>query len=276
MSIKILCAAAPAGACIPLLTDGTPNKNYHYLHDATDRGDIGRLAVGTYFYNFQPAEDAGFTQVPPCATFRICGHMWLHDQGTANTRFCPVLEALTTIPQQGETDVFSISKPGWSLASVTLSDKGSQGLRIDTAGPEIENAISSTLKLAFSRNFLLPDDAPMLRALITNLALADRYDIICTTGGTGLGPRDITPQVTSAIIDYPLPGFTQAMMNASLCKTPNAAISRAVAGVIGKTLIINLPGSKKAVRENLAAILPALGHALDKLNGDTTDCGALS
>ena len=97
--------------------------------------------------------------------------------------------------------------------------------------------------------------------------------VISTSGGTGVGPRDISPQVTSAVLDYPLPGFSMAMMQASLAKTPHAAISRAVAGVLGQSIIINLPGSRKAVVENLEAVLPALPHALDKLHGDPADCG---
>ena len=112
-----------------------------------------------------------------------------------------------------------------------------------------------------------------LRALLVDLALNQGYDVICTSGGTGVGPRDISPQVTSAVLDYPLPGFSMAMMQASLAKTPHAAISRAVAGVLGQSIIINLPGSRKAVVENLEAVLPALPHALDKLHGDPADCG---
>ena len=112
-----------------------------------------------------------------------------------------------------------------------------------------------------------------LRALLTELALSQAYDLICTTGGTGLSPRDITPQVTEALLDTSLPGFSQVMLAASLAKTPHAIISRAAAGVLGQSIIINLPGSRKAVMENLAAVLPALPHALAKLQGDPADCG---
>ena len=99
------------------------------------------------------------------------------------------------------------------------------------------------------------------------------YDIICTSGGTGVGPRDITPQTVAPLLDLELPGFATAMMLESLKKTPHAAISRAVCGVLGPSIVITLPGSRKAVLENLAAVLPALPHALDKLHGDPADCG---
>ena len=164
-------------------------------------------------------------------------------------------------------------RTGRALAWVTLSDKGSQGMRDDTSGPAMAALVADTLPLCHSQGFLLPDDAVQLRALLVDLALNQGYDVICTSGGTGVGPRDISPQVTSAVLDYPLPGFSMAMMQASLAKTPHAAISRAVAGVLGQSIVINLPGSRKAVVENLEAVLPALPHALDKLHGDPADCG---
>ena len=157
------------------------------------------------------------------------------------------------------------------MAWVTLSDKGSQGLREDTSGPAIESLVRQTMPLAYAQGFLLPDDAAQLSCLLLELA-GQGYDCICTTGGTGLGLRDVSPQATARVLDYPLHGFVQAMMQASLAKTPHAAISRAQAGVIGNSIVINLPGSRKAVLENLAAVLPALHHALDKLQGDPSDC----
>ena len=156
---------------------------------------------------------------------------------------------------------------------LTVSDSCAAGTRTDTSGPAMAALVADALPLCHSQGFLLPDDAVQLRALLVDLALNQGYDIICTSGGTGVGPRDISPQVTSAVLDYPLPGFSMAMMQASLAKTPHAAISRAVAGVLGQSIIINLPGSRKAVVENLEAVLPALPHALDKLHGDPADCG---
>ena len=189
---------------------------------------------------------------------------------------CPILTALTDIaplPNLDDAVRLEVRKEGRSLAWVTLSDKGSQGMREDLSGPAIADLAAAHLPLCHSQGFLLPDEASQLRALLTDLALNQGYDLICTTGGTGLSPRDITPQVTAALLDLPLPGFSQAMLAASLDKTPHAAISRAVAGVLGQSIIINLPGSRKGVQENLAAVLPALPHAFDKLHGDPADCG---
>lgn len=166
-----------------------------------------------------------------------------------------------------------LEKNGWSVATITLSDKGSRGLRIDESGPLIHELIAPVLKPAFSRSFLIPDDGGQLKALLCHLALIERFDLIVTTGGTGVGNRDITPQITESLLDLPMRGIVSAMFLASIAKTPNAIISRAAAGLIGKALVINLPGSRKAVRENLEAALPGLPHALDKISGDASDCG---
>ena len=170
---------------------------------------------------------------------------------------------------------FSLVKQGLSVAWVTLSDKGSRGEREDRSGPLIDTLMKEHLTIGFSQGFLLPDAPDNLKQLLTNLALQQEYDVICTTGGTGVGPRDTTPEATLAVIDKRLYGFEQAMMQTSLAKTHNAVISRAVAGTLGGSLLINLPGSRKAVAENLEAVLPAIQHTVDKLQGDTADCGVV-
>ncbi|WP_462325076.1 MogA/MoaB family molybdenum cofactor biosynthesis protein [Desulfoplanes sp.] len=164
---------------------------------------------------------------------------------------------------------------GRTLAWITLSDKGARGEREDTSGPLLETQMREAMDLSLCRGFLIPDSSTRLKALLTDLALFQGFDCILTTGGTGIGPRDITPETTLAVIDKRLPGFEQAMAAASLAKTPMGVISRAVVGTLGSALIINLPGSPKAVRENLAAVLPAIGHSLDKLQGDPSDCATL-
>ncbi|MDR0816273.1 MAG: MogA/MoaB family molybdenum cofactor biosynthesis protein [Desulfovibrio sp.] len=204
------------------------------------------------------------------ARFAVTGHIRLPSHPHALC--CPLLTARTDMPP-GDECALETRKEGRSLAWVTLSDKGFRGEREDKSGPAIAEMVAQTLPLCHSQGFLLPDEPGMLRALLTDLALTEGYDLICTTGGTGLSPRDISPQVTAGVIDLPLPGLRHAMLAAGLAVTPHAAISRAEAGVLGQSIIINLPGSHKAVRENLAAVLPALPHALDKLHSDPTDCG---
>jgi molybdenum cofactor synthesis domain-containing protein len=122
------------------------------------------------------------------------------------------------------------------------------------------------------RREVVPDEPPPIREVLVRWADRDGLALIVTTGGTGLAPRDVTPQATREALDYEVPGMAEAMRAAGLAKTPHAMLSRGLAGVRGRCLVINLPGSPRAVRENLATVLPALGHALDKLCGDPSEC----
>jgi molybdenum cofactor synthesis domain-containing protein len=119
---------------------------------------------------------------------------------------------------------------------------------------------------------ILPDDIASIVSLLTDWSDREHLDLIVTTGGTGLTPRDVTPQATLQVLDYEIPGMAEVMRMQSLSKTPHAMLSRAVVGVRRGTMIINLPGSPKGARENLQAVLPALPHALAKLAGDPSDC----
>lgn len=165
------------------------------------------------------------------------------------------------------------SHQGLSLAWITLSDKGARGERIDASGPAIRDTLAESLSLCLATGVIIPDEPDLLQATLVDFCLHQRFDLVCTTGGTGLGPRDITPEVTQKVLDKRLPGFERVMTATSVAKTPHGMISRAVAGVLGTSLIINLPGSPKAVRENLSALAPAIQHAVDKLQGDSRDCG---
>ncbi len=211
--------------------------------------------------------------------FRVLRVEWYNPLGAASgAGSLPGVrvEVLKDAPEELAPDQrleWTLFKPGLTLAWVTLSDKGWRGLREDASGPAIDAMAREKLEIAFSRGFLLPDNADSLRALLTDLTLTQGYDLVITTGGTGLAPSDVTPEATLAVIDKRLPGMERAMLQASLQKTPHAMISRAVAGSLGQSLIINLPGSLKAVRENLEAVLPALAHGLAKLQGDPSDCG---
>src|SRR5438270_395967 len=155
------------------------------------------------------------------------------------------------------------------LAIVTVSDKSSAGQREDAGGPAIRETLgSSGVEYSEVEYRVVPDEEHLIGEALFHLSERADVDLILTTGGTGLGPRDVTPQITLRSIDYEVPGIAEAMRAASLAVTPMGMLSRGVAGVRNRTLIINLPGNPKAVRENLTAIAPALQHAVDTLRGE--------
>ena len=202
---------------------------------------------------------------------QINGSLWL--PGDSHARRGAVVRALAACSFTPTPQTIRIWRKDFSLAWITMSDKGSRGERSDASGPLIPELVTSVLNLNMVQGFLLPDSRSGLKSLLAYLALEQRFDLIVTSGGTGVAPRDISPEVTAWIVEKRLPGFEQAMMSSSLSKTPHAMISRAAAGILGTSLIINLPGSPKGVRENLESLLPALKHTLDKIHNDPADCG---
>lgn len=163
-----------------------------------------------------------------------------------------------------------MSEAGFRIGILTLSDKGARGERVDQSGREIETAVSGLGQIDCYR--VIADEFDDIVRTLSGWADERQLDLILTTGGTGLSPRDVTPEATLQVTDRLVPGLAEAMRAASLAYTPHAMLSRGVAGMRGRTLIVNLPGSPRAVRENLAVILPVLPHALAKLQGDPTDC----
>ena len=220
-----------------------------------------------------PALRAGHVLRGEREEHKVLGRFWWPGLGTRADAPCWLLETLVPAPA-GLDDVrgLALSRSGFALAWVTMSDKGAVGQREDASGPLIEELARGQMDLCLARGFVLPDDERALAALLTQLALIDGFDFICTTGGTGVAPRDVTPEATLRVIEKRLQGFERAMTQTSLAKTPRGAVSRAVCGTLGGALILNLPGSPKAVRECLGAVLPAVAHTVEKLQGDPSDC----
>ena len=149
---------------------------------------------------------------------------------------------------------------------LTVSDRSARGERPDMGGPAVARAVVERLAGAevVARDIVL-DDQPAIAAWLARGADDLQLDLILTTGGTGFAPRDVTPEATASVVDRAAPGLAEAMRGASLHITPHAMLSRAVAGIRGRTLIVNLPGSPKAAVENLAVIAPVLPHAIELL-----------
>jgi len=158
----------------------------------------------------------------------------------------------------------------YRIGILTLSDKGANGKREDKSGPLLEELVTEWGHVA--RYQVIADDLGTIVTLLTSWVDDLNLDLILTTGGTGLSPRDVTPQATAAVVDYQIPGMAEAMRASSIKITPRAMLSRALVGVRQQTLIINLPGSPKAAKENFAVLQPVLSHAMEKLKGDPTDC----
>ena len=159
----------------------------------------------------------------------------------------------------------------FTAAWITLSDKGAEGLRKDESGPLIGGILTEN-GYDVVETILIPDDEDILKKELIRLADQRQVNLVMTTGGTGFSPRDITPEATEAVCERMTPGISEAIRAYSMTKTPRAMLSRAVSGIRGTTLIINLPGSPKAVRESMEFIMSSLKHGLEILNGRTSDC----
>lgn len=204
-----------------------------------------------------------------CAIYQVVGDCIMPREGV----FARVLhggmirpgDTMKLVPRQG--------KRPYQAAVITLSDKGSRGERIDESGPVI---VQTLQKRGYDvvETLLLPDGEEALKRQLMRLADQRQLDLILTTGGTGMGPRDVTPEATLAVATRLVPGIAEAMRGASLAITKRAMLSRAVSVIRGSTLIINLPGSPKACRECMTVFLDTIPHGMDLLRGDAGDCAA--
>lgn len=155
---------------------------------------------------------------------------------------------------------------------ITASDKGSRGERVDESGRLIGELVKK-IGGSVEAYDIIPDDFEVIRERLIQYSDDLGVDLILTTGGTGFSPRDVTPEATLAVVDRLAPGIAEAMRAESMKVTPKAMLSRAIAGIRKKTLIINMPGSPKAVRECLEVVLPALPHGIEILKGEASECG---
>jgi len=159
----------------------------------------------------------------------------------------------------------------FTLGILTISDKGWRGEREDESGVAVREILTS-LDARVVKYDIAPDEKDVISQRLREWVDELGIDLIVTTGGTGLSPRDVTPEATLAVVERIAPGFAEAMRAESLKRTPTAILSRGVAGIRGASLIINLPGSPKAVRQCLEVILPALPHAMEVLKGEAVEC----
>jgi molybdopterin adenylyltransferase len=154
---------------------------------------------------------------------------------------------------------------------LTVSDRSSRGEREDASGPALSRWLEER-GVKTGRLGIVPDEEDRIAAVLRNWADEEEFELILTTGGTGVSPRDVTPEATLKVVEWTIPGFGERMRSRSLEKTPMATLSRAVAGVRKRSLIINLPGSPKGAVENLEAVWDAVPHAVEKIRGDESEC----
>lgn len=160
----------------------------------------------------------------------------------------------------------------YQVGIITASDKGNAGIRPDLSGPAIVEILEKSDEFKAVKTVILPDEQRLLADMMRQMADEDGLDLILTTGGTGFSKRDVTPEATLEVVERRTPGIPEAMRSMSMQITPRAMLSRAEAGIRGKTLIVNMPGSPKSVREILDYILPSIKHGLDILQENDGEC----
>ena len=187
--------------------------------------------------------------------------------------FARVFEPGLVRPGDAVTVLEVVPRAQLQAVVITVSDRCSRGETQDGTGPAVAKMLSDSAGMHVYKVEVVPDDVETISGRLEHYCDGHSIDLVVTAGGTGLSPRDVTPEATRSVLERLAPGLDEAMRAASLPKTPHAMLSRGVSGTRGSTLVVNLPGSVAGATENLDVILPALAHGLEKLRGDLSDCG---
>jgi molybdenum cofactor synthesis domain-containing protein len=204
----------------------------------------------------------------PCRIGRVTGSCILPARGL----FARVVEGGEVSVGDPARVIHLVHRARLQAVVITVSDRCHAGQTEDTAGPAVCETMSSSLGAHIYRLEVVPDERDVIEARLRHYCDGHSIDLVLTVGGTGMSTRDVTPEATRAVVERLVPGLDEAMRLASARVTPHALLSRGVSGVRGRTLVVNLPGSRKAAVENLGAIIAALPHGIDKLRGSTADC----
>lgn len=232
--------------------------------DVDDLGIGSELVVGTARLS---VTQIGKTCHDPCAIFRAVGHCIMPDRGI----FLEVLEGGLVRPGDEVTVVRHIPRATIQVAVITVSDRSYRGERPDASGPALCEYVQAAFGAHVAFTALVPDDKDAIVAVLR--ATVERgLDLVLTTGGTGCAPRDVTPEATRQVVEREVPGLAEHMRAQSFERTPHALLSRGIAGIARRSLIINLPGSPSGAVESLQAVRDALPHAVALLRGEAADC----
>lgn len=204
----------------------------------------------------------------PCAIFHTVGRCIMPEQGV----FMEVIEGGTVAPGDEVSVTRLVSRDVLQVALITVSDRSASGEREDASGPALAEFVARELSARVAVRLILPDEFEEIKQALAALTQRKGLDLVLTTGGTGCAPRDVTPEATRAVIQREVPGLAEHMRAQSLLITPRAMLSRGVAGIAERCLIVNLPGSPTGAVENLNAIVSALPHAVALLRGTAGDC----
>ncbi|NOY82936.1 MAG: molybdenum cofactor biosynthesis protein [Kiritimatiellaeota bacterium] len=213
----------------------------------------------------------GKTCHTPCRIARITGDCIMPGRGL----FCRVERGGKVAAGDPVRIEECVGRDLFQAVVLTISDSRAAGVARDTAGPAVADLLESRLNVHIYRRKIIPDDHNRIRDALLHYAGGHSIDLVVTVGGTGFSPRDVTPEATATVVQRPTPGLDEVMRAASVAKTPFAALSRGRSGIRGRTLILNLPGSRKAAVENLQAIVSCLEHGLGKIRGDPTPCAGV-